>query len=128
MTYFPNQKSFFELNDQPESEQKLALETEEKFIKKQLSKEHKKISSIKEGLNIAFEKCMKQEKENSAKIDNLVKELDKKSRQLDVFLTIQSLEKQILQIRADEQSAFLRQQEGKEKELQREYYRLTHKS
>lgn len=64
--------------------------------------------------------------ENRRIIDSLVKELDKKARQLDVFLVVQNLEKKITQARLEEQRKFLHQQEAKERVLQQKYYELTH--
>jgi pre-mRNA-splicing factor CDC5/CEF1 len=127
LAYFPKEKYFYELSERSEAEQQEAIETEQKFVKKQLEREKKKISKLQEGLQIAFEARMKEEQVNRQRVDDLVKELEKKSKQLEVFLVVQNLEKKILQARVEEQTKFLKQQESKEKELQQEYYRLTHK-
>jgi glutamyl-tRNA reductase len=92
-----------------------------------LEKENKRIYVLEESFKKACENHLKQEMENRQIIDQLVKELDKKSRQLDVFLTVQNLEKRIIATRTEEQRKYLKQQEDKERELQQEYYRLTHK-
>jgi hypothetical protein len=127
MSYVPSSKTFNEFVSLSAAEQKEVRETEHKFVKKHLDKEQKRITTIEQEMKEKYEQCMANESQKREKIDELVKDLDKKSRQLDVFVTIQNLEKRILQSRVEEQSNFLKQQERKERELQQEYYRLTHK-
>lgn len=127
MSYVPSSKTFEEFNNLSPAEQKEVRETEEKFVRKHLEKEQKRINTIEKEMKDRYEQCMINERQKRENIDELVKDLDKKSRQLDVFMTIQNLEKKILQSRVDEQRNYLRQQENKERELQQEYYRLTHK-
>jgi len=127
MAYFPKDKCFYELSDKPEAEQKEAIDTEQKFIQKQLERESKKICKIEESLKIAFDQRLEEEAQNRARIDILAKELENKSRLLDVFMTVQNMEKKIIKTRVEEQRKYLHQQEAKERELQQEYYKVTHK-
>lgn len=110
-----------------EQERKEALDTDTKFTKKHLNKEQKKISKIEQEMKERYNNCIEAERRNRELVDSLVEDISKKSRQLDVFKTIQTLEKKIQISRLEEQRKYLRQQEAKEKELQQEYYRLTHK-
>ena len=110
-----------------EQERKEALDTDTKFTKKHLNKEKKKINKIEQEMKERYNNCIEAERRNRELVDSLVEDISKKSRQLDVFKTIQTLEKKIQISRLEEQRKYLRQQEAKEKELQQEYYRLTHK-
>mmetsp|Transcript_32805 Transcript_32805/g.37536 ORF Transcript_32805/g.37536 Transcript_32805/m.37536 type:complete len:509 (-) Transcript_32805:26-1552(-) len=126
MKFLPSKKCFIELKSSSESERQEALEAEQKCLLAQLNQEKERISDIEKELRESFEKRMQEERQNREKIDFFVKDLIKKSRQLEVFQVIQNLEKKIIHTRVEEQRKFLRQQEVKEKELQQKYYSLTH--
>mmetsp|Transcript_16087 Transcript_16087/g.14046 ORF Transcript_16087/g.14046 Transcript_16087/m.14046 type:complete len:80 (-) Transcript_16087:16-255(-) len=75
-----------------------------------------------------YEACIKDARNNANNIENLVSAIYDKSIKLDVYRTNQTMEKKIISSRLEQQKKYLRQQEAKEKELQQEYYRLTHKN
>ncbi|CAI2386982.1 unnamed protein product [Moneuplotes crassus] len=127
MKYTPSLKSINELATLSPAQQKETLETDEKFVKKQLQKELKKVKKAEDELKNKYTSLTSSQKERSEKIHSLYKEIEKKARQLEVFKTIQTLESKIQRARVEEQNKYLRQQLAKEKDLQNEYYRLTHK-
>ena len=126
MKYIPSTKSFNELSLMTENQKKEAIDTEMKFVKKHLNKEKKRISKVEAEMKDRYLKCIEEERMRKQLIDSLCQDLEKKSRQLDVYKVLQSLEKKILVSRVEEQKKYLNQQLAKEQELQNEYYRLTH--